>query len=42
MTAGSTLAIGAAAIRRQELTGKKGVASLTENKRAFFIAIFAS
>ncbi|KAK5677780.1 hypothetical protein LTS10_009663 [Elasticomyces elasticus] len=42
MAGGSTLAIGAAAIRRQELTGKKGVASLMQNKRAFFIAIFAS
>ncbi|KAK3615934.1 hypothetical protein LTR56_026299 [Elasticomyces elasticus] len=42
MAGGSTLAIGAAAVRRQELTGKKGVASLMQNKRAFFIAIFAS
>ncbi|KAI5357700.1 Putative major facilitator, sugar transporter, major facilitator superfamily [Septoria linicola] len=42
MVAGSGAAVGAAAIRRQQLTGKKGVASLMQNKRAFFIAVFAS
>lgn len=42
MTAGTAVAVGAAAIRRQELIGKKGVSALMENKKAFFIAIFAS
>jgi hypothetical protein len=42
MVAVSGVAVGAAAIRRQQLTGKKGVASLTQNKKAFFIAVFAS
>ncbi|KAK4610312.1 hypothetical protein CLAFUW4_13634 [Fulvia fulva] len=42
MVAGAGIAIGAAAVRRQELTGKRGVASLMQNKKAFFIAVFAS
>lgn len=42
MAGGSRATIGAAAIRRQQMTGKKGISALMENKRAFFIAVFAS
>lgn len=42
MTAAQGLTIGAAAIRRRELTGKTGMSALMENKKAFFIAVFAS
>jgi hypothetical protein len=42
MTGAEGLTIGAAAIRRRELTGKSGMSALMENKKAFFIAIFAS
>lgn len=42
MTAAEGLTIGAAAIRRRELTGKTGMSALMENKKAFFIAVFAS
>jgi hypothetical protein len=42
MTGAQGLTIGAAAIRRRELTGKSGMSALMENKKAFFIAVFAS
>lgn len=42
MTGAEGLTIGAAAIRRRELTGKTGMSALLENKKAFFIAVFAS
>lgn len=42
MTAAEGVTIGAAAIRRRELTGKTGMSALMENKRALFIAVFAS
>jgi len=42
MTGAEGLTIGAAAIRRRELTGKTGMSALMENKKAFFIAVFAS
>lgn len=42
MAGGARATIGAAAIRRQQMTGKKGISALMENKRAFFIAVFAS
>jgi hypothetical protein len=42
MTGAEGLTIGAAAIRRRELTGKSGMSALMENKKAFFIAVFAS
>jgi hypothetical protein len=42
MTAAEGLTIGAAAVRRRELTGKTGISALMENKKAFFIAVFAS
>ena len=41
--AGEALAtLGAAALRRQQMTGKKGISALMDNKRALWIAIFAS
>ncbi|KAK5122853.1 hypothetical protein LTR85_003768 [Meristemomyces frigidus] len=42
MAAGRCATIGAAAVRRQQMTGKKGVSALMDNKKAFFVAIFAS
>jgi hypothetical protein len=42
MTGAEGLTIGAAAVRRRELTGKTGMSALMENKKAFFIAVFAS
>ncbi|THW40772.1 general substrate transporter [Aureobasidium pullulans] len=38
----SSATVGAAALRRQQMTGKKGISALMDNKHAFFIAIFAS
>lgn len=42
MAGGGAAVIGAAALRRQQMTGKKGISALLENKRAIGIALFAS
>ena len=42
MASAEGVMIGAAAIRRRELTGKTGIAALMDNKKTLFIAVFAS
>jgi hypothetical protein len=42
MAGGGNASIGAAAVIRQQTTGKTGLSTLMENKKSLVIAIFAS
>jgi hypothetical protein len=42
MTGGANASIGAAAVIRQQATGKTGLSALMQNKKSLLIAIFAS
>jgi hypothetical protein len=42
MAGGGNASIGAAAVIRQQTTGKTGLGTLIENKKSLVIAVFAS
>jgi hypothetical protein len=42
MAGGGNASIGAAAVIRQQTTGKTGLSTLMENKKSLVIAVFAS